>query len=88
VAQLPPDEHVLVNGLLDQPSAPAKKILDVILRRLPAHSLHIRQSLYQLSASPNPRDRARALQYVAGGAPITLSVLRFLERAGAGCSGR
>jgi hypothetical protein len=84
LAQLPPDEHALVNALLDQPGVPAKEMLDVILRRLPAHSPHTRQSLYQLSASVDPRHRALALQYVAGDTPITLPAMRFLERAGAG----
>lgn len=82
LARLPPDEHALVNALLDQPGLPAKEMLDVILCRLPAQPPDARQRLNELHASPDPRDRARALSEAAGGTPILLPPLRQLKWAG------
>jgi hypothetical protein len=84
LTRLPADEHALVNGLLDQPGLSAKEMLDVILRPLPAQSPDVRQRIYELHASVDPRDRARALREAAGDTPILLPPLRYLKFAGAG----
>jgi hypothetical protein len=84
LTRLPADEHALVNGLLDQPGLSAKEILDVILRPLPAQPPDVRQRIYALHASVDPRDRARALREAAGDTPILLPPLRYLKFAGAG----
>jgi hypothetical protein len=83
LAQLPVDEHAAVNALLDQPGLFALDALHVILRRLPAQPPDTRQRLYQLHASADPRDRARALCEAAGGSPVVPPPLRFLEHAAA-----
>ena len=80
LAELPADEHALVDALLDQPGLPAREMLEVILRRFPAQPPDARQAIYALDASEDPRDRARALREAAGGRPILPPLLRFLER--------
>jgi hypothetical protein len=83
LAELPTDEHALVNALLDKPGVPAREMLDVILRRFPAQPPDARQAIYALDASEDPRDRARALREAAGGSPIPPPLLRFLDRVNA-----
>jgi hypothetical protein len=84
LARLPADEYAVINTLFDQPGFPAKDALDLILRRLPARPPDARQRLYELHASPDPRDRARALPEATGDTPILFPPLRQLKWAGEG----
>jgi hypothetical protein len=84
MARLPADEHAVINALLDQPGFPARDALDLILRRLPTQPPDARQRFYELHASADPRDRARALREATGDTSILLPPLRYLKYARAG----
>jgi hypothetical protein len=84
LARLPADEHAVINALLDQPGLPGRDALDLILRRLPTQPPDARQRFYQLPASADPRDRARALREATGDTAIPLPPLRYLKYARAG----